>query len=194
MRKGVLPDLQFHPLTLDRWGDLEELFGERGACGGCWCMWWRLKRSEFELQKGAKNKAALKKIVKSGQVPGILGYSAGKPIAWCSVGPRETYASLERSRVLKRIDDKPVWAAVCLFVAKAFRRKGVSIEMLKAAVRYAKEKGAGIVEGYPVEPKSGRWPDAFVYTGLPSAFREAGFEEVRRPSPTRRIMRCLIKK
>ena len=185
-------DLKFHPVTIKHWKDLENLFGERGACGGCWCMWWRLKRSEFERQKGKKNKAALKKIVRSGQVPGILTYSEGKPIAWCSVGPRETYPALERSRVLKRIDDKPVWSVVCLFVARGFRRKGVSVRILKAAVDFAKKNGAKIVEGYPIEPQKGKWPDAFVWTGLPSAFLKAGFKEVHRGSPTRPIMRYFI--
>lgn len=185
-------DLKFHPVTIKRWKDLENLFGERGACGGCWCMWWRLKRSDFERQKGSKNKAALKKIIRSGQIPGILAYSQGKPIAWCSVGPRETYPALERSRVLKRIDDKPIWSVVCFFVARPFRRKGVSVKILQAAVEYAKKKGAKIVEGYPIEPKKGRWPDAFVWTGLPSTFLEAGFKEVHRGSPTRPIMRYFI--
>jgi len=157
-------------------------------------MWWRLKRSEFERLKGSKNKTALKKMVKSGQVPGILAYSQGKPIAWCSVGPRETYPALERSRVLKRIDDKPVWSVVCLFVAKGFRKRGVSVKILQAAVDYARVNGAKIVEGYPIKPKKGRWPDAFVWTGLPSAFQKAGFREVHRGSPTRPIMRYFIRK
>ncbi|MGB2769860.1 MAG: GNAT family N-acetyltransferase [Candidatus Zixiibacteriota bacterium] len=191
--KELIRDLEFHPLTIDRWKDVESLFGERGACGGCWCMWWRLKRPDFERQKGTKNKAALKKIVKSGQVPGILAYSKGKAVAWCSLGPREAFPALERSRVLKRIDDKPVWSVVCLFIAKEFRKKGVSAAILKAAVAYAKKKGARIVEGYPIEPKKDRWPDAFVWTGLPSAYLKAGFKEVHRGSPTRPIMRRYIK-
>jgi GNAT superfamily N-acetyltransferase len=157
-------------------------------------MWWRLKRSDFERQKGKKNKAALKKLVRSGQVPGILAYFEGKPIAWCSLGPREVFPALERSRVLKRIDDKLVWSVVCLFIAKGSRKKGVSAAILKAAVAYAKKKGARIVEGYPIEPKKGRWPDAFVWTGLPSAYLKAGFKEVHRGSPTRPIMRYMIKK
>ena len=192
--KIAVSDLEFHPLTLDRWKDLESLFGERGACGGCWCMWWRLARSQFEKQKGSKNKAALKKIVRSGQVPGILAYAEGKPIAWCSVGPRETYPALERSRVLKRIDDKPVWSVVCLFVAKPFRDKGVSVGIIKAAVDYAKKNGVKIVEAYPQEPKKGRWPDAFVWTGHVSAFKKAGFVEVHRGSPARPIMRYFVEK
>ncbi len=192
--KAPALDLKFYPLAPDRWKDLENLFGERGACGGCWCMWWRLPRSQFERQKGNKNKLALKKIIKSGEVPGILAYTGGKPIAWCSVGPRETFPVLERSRTLKRIDDKPVWSIVCLFVAKPERNKGVSIKILRAAVDYAKKNGAKIVEGYPLEPKKGRYPDAFIYTGHVSAFQKAGFVEVHRPSPTRPIMRYFIEK
>lgn len=201
-QKHQFSDLEFHPLTLDRWQNLEDLFGERGACGGCWCMWWRLTRSQFERQKGTKNKAALKKIVRSGQVPGILAYAEDKPIAWCSVGPRETYPALERSRILKRIvenpveggDDKPVWSIVCLFVAKPFRDRGVSIKIIKAAVNYAKKNGAKIVEGYPMEPKKSRWADAFIWTGHVSAFKKAGFVEVHRGSPTRPIMRYFTEK
>jgi GNAT superfamily N-acetyltransferase len=156
-------------------------------------MSWRLKRSEFTRQKGSKNKVALKKIVESGEVPGILAYLEGKPIAWCSVGPRERFPALERSRVLKRIDDRPVWSMVCLFIAKEFRHKGISVEMLKAVVDFAKKNGAKIVEGYPVEPKKGKWPDAFAWTGVASAFKKAGFKEVHRGSPSRPIMRYFIK-
>lgn len=157
-------------------------------------MSWRLPRSQFEKQKGTKNKLALKKIVNSGEVPGILAYSGGKPIAWCSVGPRETFPTLERSRILKRVDDKLVWSIVCLFVAKPERNKGMSIKILRAAVDYAKKNSAKIVEGYPLEPKKGRWPDAFIWTGHVSAFREAGFVEVHRGSPSRPIMRYFIEK
>jgi GNAT superfamily N-acetyltransferase len=186
-----LQDLEFHPVTAERWHDLETLFGERGACGGCWCMWWRLKRSEFERQKGRANREALRAIVASGEIPGILAYAGGEPIGWCAVAPRETYPTLERSRNLKRVDDQPVWSVVCFFVARPFRRKGVTVGLLQAAVEYAAQNGAKIVEGYPAEPKKDT-PDVFVYTGLASAFRKAGFVEVLRRSETRPIMRYFI--
>lgn len=182
-------NFEYHSLTPDRWSDLEELFGARGACGGCWCMFWRLKRSEFETQKGDKNKAAFKAVVSSGEAPGILAYADGKPIGWCAIAPRETYPALERSRVLKRIDDKPVWSIVCLFIAKPYRRKGVSVELLKAAAEYVRKRGGKIVEGYPVEPRKDEMPDVFAWTGLASAFLKAGFVECERRSETRPIMR-----
>ena len=171
--------LAFHPLTLDRWPDIVQLFGERGACGGCWCMAWKLKRSHFHQQKGAGNKKAFEAIVASGEVPGLLAYDNGRAIAWCAIEPREKYPVLENSRILKRVDDQPVWSIVCLFVDKAYRRKGVSAQLIKAAADYAEECGARLVEGYPHELKKDL-PDAFVWTGLASAFRQAGFVEVAR--------------
>ena len=184
--------LEVHPLTADRWPDLERLFGPRGACGGCWCMWFRLKRSQFIEQKGPGNKRAFKKIVSSGEVPGLLAYVEGEPIGWCAVAPREAFPVLDRSRVLKRIDDRQVWSVVCFFVAKGFRRRGVTTELLNAAAVHARDNGATILEGYPVIARRGVMPDAFAYTGLPSAFLKAGFMEVVRRSPTRPIMRLEV--
>jgi GNAT superfamily N-acetyltransferase len=94
------------------------------------------------------------------------------------------------SRILKPVDDRPVWSVVCFFVAKPYRRRGLSTQLLDEAAKYARKRGARIVEGYPVEPKTEtRSPDVFVWPGLASAFRKAGFEEVARRSPTRPIMR-----
>ena len=81
-------DLIFAPLTPERWDDFEDLFGPRGAIGGCWCMWWRMKRSEFERHQGNDNRMAMRAIVLSGEVPGILAYQKEKAIGWCSVAPR----------------------------------------------------------------------------------------------------------
>ena len=186
-------DFEFRPLLPSRWKDLETLFGERGACGGCWCMWPRLKRAAFQKQKGPGNKRAMKRIVQSGPPPGLLAYADGRPVAWCAIAPREAYCVLEHSRILKRVDDRPVWSVVCFFVAKHFRRRGLTTKLLDAAAAYARKHGARIIEGYPVDPKPGtRSVDVFVWTGLASAFRKAGFEEVQRRSPTRPIMRRVL--
>ncbi|MBX5328691.1 MAG: GNAT family N-acetyltransferase [Candidatus Bathyarchaeota archaeon] len=192
LKRSEISNVEFYPLTPERWVDLEKLFGERGACGGCWCMWWKLKRSDFMRQKGELNRKALKEIVDSGEASGILAYANGEPIGWCAVAPREAYPALERSRVLKRVDDKPVWSVVCFFVAKPFRGKGLTVQLLKAAVAHVRRQGGKIVEGYPVEPKKGRMPDPFAYTGLVSSFRKAGFVEVLRRSENRPIMRYFI--
>lgn len=186
-----IADLKFYPLTSERWADFEKLFGKHGACGSCWCMWWRLKRSEFAKNKREGNKKAMKKIVDNDEIPGILAYVNKEPVGWCSVAPREAFPALERSRVLKRVDDKPVWSVVCFFVAKPFRRKGVTVKLLEAAIEHARKQGGKIIEGYPSDPRKVQ-PDVFVYTGLVSAFRKAGFLEVLRRSENRPIMRYLI--
>jgi GNAT superfamily N-acetyltransferase len=180
---------EFFPLTPDRWNDLERLFGDRGACGGCWCMWWRLTASEFEDRKGAPNRRAFRRIVGSGDPPGILAYVEGKPVGWCAVAPRADLPRLGRSRILKPVDDLPVWSITCFFVARPFRCRGLSVALLRAAVEYAVSRGATVVEGYPVEPRQERMPDAFAWFGLASAFTKAGFREVARRSETRPIMR-----
>src|SRR5512147_2278405 len=134
-----MPDkeLHFFPATPDRWKDLESLFGERGACGGCWCMAWRLSASDFDKNKGEKNRAAFKAVVRKGREPGVLAYADGDPIGWCAVAPREEYPRLERSRVLARVDDQAVWSITCLFVKKQFRNHGVSAQLIEAAAKLA---------------------------------------------------------
>lgn len=181
-----------HPLTPERWKDFETLFGANGACGGCWCMVWRLTRKEFERQKGEGNKLAMRELVEAGETPGLLGYLDNEPVAWCAIAPRCQYPTLERSRVLKPVDEAEVWSISCLFVQKQHRRKGLSVQMLNAAADHVRRQGGVIVEGYPSEPKSDQAPPVFVWTGLPSAFRRAGFVEVARRSPTRPIMRRVL--
>lgn len=185
--------LKFHPATAERWKDLQTLFGQNGACAGCWCMWWKQSGSEFGRQKGKENRKALKKIIDSGKVPGILAYDRGKPVAWCAIEPREAYRRLERSRSLKPVDNEPVWSVVCFFVAKDYRRKRISLQLLKAAVGYAKRQGVKIIEGYPSAAKSDRLPDPWVWTGLFSTFLKAGFKEVLRRTKSRPIMRYFVK-
>jgi GNAT superfamily N-acetyltransferase len=180
------------PLIPERWADFEQLFGVRGACGGCWCMYWRLRSSDFEAQKGEGNRQQMRSLVESGEVPGLLGYVEQQPVGWVSVAPRAEYIKLERSRILKPIDDQPVWSVVCFFVARGFRKQGIMLQLLHQAVAFAAAKGAKIVEGYPVEPKAGQAPDVFIYTGVASTFRKAGFVEVARRSETRPIMRYQV--
>lgn len=185
--------LIIEPLVRSRWKDLVGLFGPRGACGGCWCMTPRLARSEYERRKGEGNKRALKRIVDSGTIAGVLAYAGGEAVGWCAIGPREAYSMLSRSRILKPVDKKPVWSIVCLFIRKDWRRQGVSGTLIEGAVAHARACGAKIVEAYPVEPRKDPMPDVFAYTGIASVFQEAGFREVARRSETRPVMRRQIR-
>lgn len=183
-----LESLQFRPLTTNNWADLEELFGPRGACGGCWCMAWRLHHRDFQKNKGTANKRAFHRIVSSGQPTGVLAYSGSTPVGWCAVAPREIYVRLEKSRVLKPVDARPVWSVSCFYVSRLHRRTSLSVALLRAAVEYARRRGATIVEAYPQDLQKDL-PDAFVWTGLFPTFRKVGFKEVARRSQTRPIVR-----
>lgn len=181
--------LVVRPLTPERWPDVESLFGERGACGGCWCMYWRVPQAAFVAAKGDGNRRAFRSLVKRGAEPGLVAYDGKTPVAWCALAPREQYPRLGRSRTLAPIDGEPVWSVTCFFVAKPYRRSGVTVRLLEAAIDHVRRRGGRILEGYPVDTGAGGLPDAFVYTGLPPAFKKAGFLEVARRSRTRPVFR-----
>jgi GNAT superfamily N-acetyltransferase len=184
--------LTFKALSEDTWKDFVKLMGERGGCGGCWCMTWRAQPKEFSKNKGAGNKRAMHKLVKAGEPIGVIGYLNAEPIGWCAVAPREKFIRLENSRVLKRIDDRPVWSVTCFFVIKEYRRKGLSTELLKGVIKYCRKNRVKIIEGYPSVPYSTNIPAAFAWTGIPSAFKKAGFKMAARRSRTRPIMRYYL--
>lgn len=185
-------DLSAYSLDIDRWNDFEELFGENGACGGCWCMSWRLKKSDFERQKGDMNKNEMKSLVEKNETVGVLAYIEGKPIGWCAVAPRDKYVRLENSRVLKRIDDEPVWSITCLFISKNYRRKGISTELIKAAINYCKLNEVKIIESYPTVPYDSKVSGAFLWTGIPSSYEKAGFALAEKRSKWKLMMRYYL--
>ncbi len=185
--------IEYQPLTLAGWKDFEELMGPHGAYGGCWCMWWRLTRKVFEQQQGEDNRLAMQAIVASGRVPGILGYRDGRAVAWCSVAPRDEFPSLNRSPVLKRIDDQPVWSLVCFYIARDCRRAGLMHAMIDAAVDHVRRQGGKIVEAYPSVVKSNNAPPTTSFMGTPEVFRKTGFVECAAPSAAKRIMRYTMR-
>lgn len=183
-----------HPASAERWADLEQVFGEHGAYAGCWCMFWRLNRADFKQLKGEGTRAVLHEMTTRGDVPGLLLYDQGQPVGWCSIGPREGYLALENSRILKRIDEQPVWSVVCFFVTKKYRGMGAMSALIRGGVDYARQKGAKIVEAYPIDMQSPKLAGQKLtsysgYMGIASVFRDAGFVEVGRASGTQLIMR-----
>jgi GNAT superfamily N-acetyltransferase len=183
----------FQPATPARWDDLAQLFGPRGACAGCWCMWPRLTSREYSAGLGDRNRRRLRAIVAADQRPGILAYAAGEPVGWCAVAPRAEYVRLSTSRVMAPVDDREVWSVPCLFVARGWRGRGLPARLLAAAVQFAGSRGARIVEGYPIDTRGKRTGAAFLWHGPVSSFVQAGFREVARRSPTRPIMRRSVR-
>ena len=182
---GGLGAFSTRPLTPETWADLEELFGLPGGSivRSCWCMAYR--------QSGkppGPSKQAMCDLVNSGTVPGLIGYIDGAPAGWISLGPREEYLKLRRSPVMKPVDDTPVWSVVCSYVAKPYRGRGLQHRLLAAALEYARQSGARMLEAYPVD-KAERSHDDFMFFGSRSLYERAGFREVVRRSPTRLVMR-----
>lgn len=183
-------ELTFEPLTKKNWNNFVQLFGEKGACGNCWCMYYRLKKSDYlEGKAGEGNKDAMKEIVWDGKPAGIIALYEDQAIAWCAFAPREDFIKLEKSRVHKRIDNESVWSIPCFFIDKNFRRLGVSEALIKGVVKYAKENGIKIIEAYPTVPTTEKLPDSFAWIGLYKSFERAGFEIADRTSKNRPMVR-----
>jgi ribosomal protein S18 acetylase RimI-like enzyme len=174
--------------------DLEAVFQGKGCsvARGCWCMAYRRSGANEPLPAGMNraqaNRAALKALVEAGHPPGLIGNRGKVPVGWVSIGPREEYARLKRSSVMKAVDEQPVWSIVCFVVPAEYRGQGVARALLKGAIAYAKEQGATLVEAYPVD-KTTRSKDANMWFGAKSMFDKAGFKEVARRKPQHPIVR-----
>lgn len=190
------PQLTVRALTRDDWPVIERLFGPKGACGGCWCMLWRAPYGgqRFEADKGEPNKRAFQKMVTTGQVYGCVAFAGGEPVGWCSIGPREDFPGLARSRVLRTEWTETTWSVTCFFIPARWRGKGVARALLERAVDVARSHGASELEGYPVRPQDAdrKIPAAFAWTGVPSIFEQVGFELERGEDGSRPIYRLVL--
>lgn len=186
-----------HPLTPDRWDDLEAIFNAKGCsiARGCWCMYYRRSGKSADLQAGetqsTRNRSDLMALAASDQPPGLIGYQDGVPIGWISLGPRQDFAKLARSPVMKPIDELPVWSIVCFVVPSEYRKQGVARALLAGAVEYARQRGVRLLEAYPVdkaEPSAGESS----WFGSKAMYDAAGFEEVARRKPARPMVRLQL--
>jgi GNAT superfamily N-acetyltransferase len=192
------PSLDIQPLTRARWKDLETLFNGPGGSQvrGCWCMYYRRSgrgaKPAGTMTYAERNKCELKALVDGGVVPGLIGFRDGEPIAWISLGPREDYPKLERSPVMKAVDDKRVWSVICFYTAKHARGEGLSAQMLAGAAEYARAQGATLLEAYPVD-KPARSADDNMWFGAKAMYDRAGYKEVARRKPARPIVRKALR-
>jgi GNAT superfamily N-acetyltransferase len=182
-------DLEILPLSPDRLDDLARLFSQGGDPKWCWCSYYRLRSIDFRTATPASNRTVIERAAvetaAEGRAPGLIAYAGGEPIGWVSVGPRDDYARLQHSKVLGPIDDKPVWSIVCFVVSRRVRGQGVAHALLDAAVTFAREHGATLLEAYPVDAASGRVPAAHAFKGTVAMFERAGFEVVERRQANR---------
>lgn len=182
------PTIGYRAVTLSTLQDLTTFSGCHGKFGYCSCMRWRMASGEYRKSTKELRARRLQTMIQENQPVGVLAYAGNEPIGWCSIAPRESYQALERYKALPRIDAANVWSVVCFFVDRHFRRRQITLGLLKAGIDYARSAGAQIVEGYPVEPGSG----LYTYMGSPATFRAAGFRDVTPDGQQRRIVRCQL--
>ena len=181
--------LTIRPLTPNLWPALEDLFGKKGACSGCWCMYWRIGSAYYKRPR-KKNKAAFREVVKRGPPPGLLAFDGDLAVGWCQLTPREALPWLDRAWRLKRVDDVPVWSLSCFYVRKGYRKQGVTSALIEAALKAARRAKAPALEAYPLDVDE--TPSASG-TGFASTFTRAGFKTDARRVPPRPIMRHDLK-
>ena len=195
------PDsLAIHPLTADRWPDLEDLFGpQRGANSGCWCMWPRVAGVEFKAMDRAVRKDAFHAIVAAGPPPGLLAYDGDRAVGWCAVGPRVSLARFQSAKTSRPIEElggpamSPIYAISCFFVRTGYRKRGLTRLLATAAIELARTKGAAAIDVCAIEPhKKLTWGEGFV--GVASVFSSLGFQEIARRSPRRPLMRLALER
>ena len=178
-------DLTIRPLTPDLWTALVDLFGAKGACSGCWCMYWRIG-NEYTKRPGRENRAALHDLVMAGPPPGLLAFHEDLPVGWCQLTPRAALLWLDKTWRLKRVDDLPVWSLSCFYIRIGYRRKGVTTALIRAALQAARQAGAPALEAYPLDAAL---TPSTSSTGYLTTFERLGFIEVARHVPPRPIMR-----
>ena len=200
---AALPDVDIQPLTPGRLPDLAALFAQGGDPKWCWCAYFRIRGVDFSSGSGARHRGVLERATtetaREGRAPGLVAYRDGAAVGWVSVGPRGDYERLAYSKVLAPVDDKAVWSIVCFVVGRAARGQGVAAALLDAAIDYARDHGATLLEAYPVEvPPGERIHAGEVYKGTLSMFERAGFKVIDRrqwnsTTPVRPIVRRALR-
>lgn len=173
------------PLTPARIRDIDSVFGERGTARSCFCMHWRRPDGGFGDKRDNRDRFADR--VAQGPPPGLLGYVHDEPVGWVQLGLRDEFPTIKRSRLLRPIDELEVWTINCFVVRVGHRRHGIGMGLLRAAIQYARDQGANVVEAYPVDGKRSSAVDYF--TGTLSMFQQQGFVEIIRRNDTRPIVR-----
>jgi ribosomal protein S18 acetylase RimI-like enzyme len=189
--------IDIRPLGDETWGALAALFREGGDPRWCWCQFWRLRSKDMSGMKVPELRERLHDQARSELAPGLVAFEGDRAVGWVSVAPRDDYQRVVYSKVIPKIDDRPVWSIVCFAVSSTARGRGVAQALLDAAVVFARSRGAEAVEAYPLalEPGATVHPNS-VYTGTLAMFERVGFTVVadRASDPSSKSRRVVVRR
>ncbi|MEE8576902.1 MAG: GNAT family N-acetyltransferase [candidate division Zixibacteria bacterium] len=203
MAKDNRDSIVVREISPDDWPLIELLFGEKGACGGCWCMHWRTPKGGkmWEEAKGEPNKKSARRLIMGGKAAGIIALDKSEPVGWCSFGRRDEFPRLDRTKAYQyvsapKIERNEIYSIVCFFVKASHRKLGLGKRMAKAAVDAIAKRSGQLVEAYPVTlTKAGnKLPPAFSFTGPETLFERLGFEEVQRLADSRPLYQLKLER
>jgi GNAT superfamily N-acetyltransferase len=187
------------PANEASWDDLQAIFGTRGTASRCQCQRYKLRRRESFASFPTEERAhRLREQTDCGHpdaeaTSGLVAYLDGEPVGWCAVEPRSAFTGLVRNNRVPwegRAEDKTdagVWAVTCLLTRAGFRKRGVSRALARAAVEFARSRGARAIEAYPITKTNVIAEE--LHVGTEGVFAAAGFTEVSRPTLRRVVMR-----
>lgn len=172
-----MTEWQTHPVTSDRFDDLATVINPTRRETHCWCLSHRLPAREIAELGGGSREDAMRALTRREPAPGVVTYRDGQPVGWCSISPRADIPRLRSSKLIRPVDDVPVWSIICVIVRSGYRRQGVTGHLIDGAVAYAAAQGAPAVEAYPVDPE-GRMDLTMAFVGTKAMFDGAGFRQV----------------
>ncbi len=166
-----------HPVTPDRFEDFADVINPNRRETHCWCLSHRLRVKDIEALGDGSRETAMRRLAEREHPPGVVTYRDGVPVGWCNIGPRSEIPRLVQSKLIRPMDDLPVWSIICVVVRSGHRKQGVTSRLIQGAVDYAAANGAPAVETYPVDPE-GRMDLTMAFVGTRSMFENVGFEVV----------------
>lgn len=174
-----MPGVEIVPLTPDVWPAISDLFRQGGDPRWCWCQYWRMRARDFSAARVPELRSRLAALAAGPRAPGLVALMGERAVGWLGAGPRGDFERLERSRVIPKVDEGPVWSIVCFAVARDARGEGLAARLLEAASVWASDHGAELLEAYPVAAPRGVTlsPEA-AFTGTLDMFERSGFRRV----------------
>ena len=171
------PQWQTHPVTPDRFEDFADVINPNRRDTHCWCLSHRVGAKEIDELGHGSREAAMRKLCERENPPGVVTYRDGVPVGWCSISPRSEIPRLAASKLIRPVDELPVWSIICVVVRSGHRRQGVTEHLLQGALDYAASRGAPAVEAHPVDP-DGRMDTTMAFVGTRAMFERAGFRVI----------------